>query len=397
MYLATNETPFPNSLNGGGTKRRRQKTKKGTKSELSERKPQPARRSRPRGRDERETIAKITKPLSQIALENPGIHVNDPVKFACRSVEDRHLSMKEGDRIKRPLNVFMLYRKTYQEVAKTLCTKPDHQHVSAICGKSWRELEPKRVRDKFKQLAEVESKKHIEAHPGYKYIPVPGKRTKTEMSSEPPDRNDNIDDENDDTASQLLQSQLVDPAALPRHAIDGTNLYGEHPIQLPQFDFGRHEYWERYGSFQQATPPQSLDHAQGNAQGFPRYAHPHDLYNSYGHMQNGNFDGINMGYSSSIEPSTLSRKQQPMTSGYDPLLSCHGGPVSPYASAAAAIYPPLDAQSGWQPHLAQVPGLWNSMEMNDPYLSKQDEWKIEELEPSQFDRYFDRDFDEAVV
>ncbi|PTB39748.1 hypothetical protein M441DRAFT_110959, partial [Trichoderma asperellum CBS 433.97] len=73
--------------------------------------------------------------------------------------------------IKRPLNAFMLYRKFYQDVAKTCCTKNNHQQVSTVCGDSWKNLESSQLVREFTRLAAEERKRHVEAFPSYKYDP----------------------------------------------------------------------------------------------------------------------------------------------------------------------------------------------------------------------------------
>lgn len=84
----------------------------------------------------------------------------------------------------------MLYRKSYQNVAKTQSVRNNHQHVSSICGESWSNREPPEVVDRFNQLAVIERKMHEQAFPNYRYDPVnPKPRDAAEaVSSAPVDR-----------------------------------------------------------------------------------------------------------------------------------------------------------------------------------------------------------------
>lgn len=107
-----------------------------------------------------------------LATESPHISVEDPSIFAHRSVETRRREAEKGGKIKRPLNAFMLYRKSYQNVAKTQSVRNNHQHVSSICGESWSNREPPAVVERFNQLAVIERKMHEQAFPNYRYDPV---------------------------------------------------------------------------------------------------------------------------------------------------------------------------------------------------------------------------------
>lgn len=70
----------------------------------------------------------------------------------------------------------MLYRKAYQDVAKTQCSRNNHQQVSTICGSSWNGWEPQTIIAHFKELASIEKQMHEGAFPAYKYDPVQAKK-----------------------------------------------------------------------------------------------------------------------------------------------------------------------------------------------------------------------------
>ena len=131
-------------------------------------------RSQAKRSNGKDTSVTLTGPLSEIAYNFPQIKINDVETFAARPKADRlGTSATKDGRIKRPLNAFMLYRKAYQEVARAQCKNEtaDNQAVSRICGASWSRFESERVRKRFKEFATMETTKHREAHPGYKYVP----------------------------------------------------------------------------------------------------------------------------------------------------------------------------------------------------------------------------------
>lgn len=113
------------------------------------------------------------KPLSEVQKEFPQVPVFDIEAFVARTTDERLNETsrnKKAGQIKRPMNAFMLYRKTFQEVAKTQCAQNNHQHVSKVCGAAW-PLEAEAIQYKFTELAKRERENHQKAHPGYKFTP----------------------------------------------------------------------------------------------------------------------------------------------------------------------------------------------------------------------------------
>ncbi|KAF4462912.1 mating type 1-2 [Fusarium albosuccineum] len=128
---------------------------------------------RARAEKAKSTSSILTKPLSEIAKDLPDVPVADIATFVARSTEERLSETsrnKKAGQIKRPMNAFMLYRKAYQEVAKTQCAQNNHQHVSKVCGAGW-PLEPPLVKQMFDEWAKIERMNHQHAHPGYKFTP----------------------------------------------------------------------------------------------------------------------------------------------------------------------------------------------------------------------------------
>lgn len=118
-------------------------------------------------------VARMEKPLSELAKNCKEVPVDDIQAYVNRPIEVRLKEVAEGKepgKIKRPMNSFMLYRKAYQHITKYWCEKNNHQVVSQVCGDSW-PLEPDSVKRQFSDWAQIERHNHQSAHPGYKFSP----------------------------------------------------------------------------------------------------------------------------------------------------------------------------------------------------------------------------------
>lgn len=135
---------------------------------------------------QKKTSSILSKPLSEIAKDMPHVPVADIDAYVSRSVEHRLQETarnKKPGQVKRPMNAFMLYRKAYQEVAKTQCSQNNHQLVSKVCGAGW-PMEPDEVHDKFTGWAKMERTNHQAAHPGYKFTPSKPRKGRAETDGE---------------------------------------------------------------------------------------------------------------------------------------------------------------------------------------------------------------------
>jgi hypothetical protein len=74
------------------------------------------------------------------------------------------------DKIRRPLNCFMAYRKVMQKRLKETHKGMNNKQVSVIIGKMWAN-EPQSTKDQFKKLADECKRQHAIKYPGYKYRP----------------------------------------------------------------------------------------------------------------------------------------------------------------------------------------------------------------------------------
>ena len=102
----------------------------------------------------------ITKRRYRSKIENP-IH------------KKKHRKQKPNY-VKRPLNSFMLYRKsqTQSAMAYALSTnlKLNHQNISQIIGLMW-QTESKEIKDEFAKFAGQEKELHKALYPDYKFCP----------------------------------------------------------------------------------------------------------------------------------------------------------------------------------------------------------------------------------
>lgn len=134
----------------------------------------------------KKTASILSKPLSEIAKDFPHVAVADIAAFVSRSAEQRLQETsrnKKAGQVKRPMNAFMLYRKAYQEVAKTQCTHNNHQLVSKVCGVGW-PMESDEVHEQFTEWAKMERTNHQQAHPGYKFTPSKPRKGRLETDGE---------------------------------------------------------------------------------------------------------------------------------------------------------------------------------------------------------------------
>jgi hypothetical protein len=81
--------------------------------------------------------------------------------------------------VKRPLNSFMLYRKSQTQSAMAYAMssqlKLNHQNISQIIGLMW-QTESKELKDEFARFAGQEKELHRALHPDYKFCPQKKKR-----------------------------------------------------------------------------------------------------------------------------------------------------------------------------------------------------------------------------
>lgn len=123
--------------------------------------------------------------LTQQPISTPGAQPNDyyfnninyAVNQACRS--GRRTRKSKVGHVKRPLNSFMLYRKSQTQSAMAYAVhtqlKLNHQNISQIAGLMW-QTESKEVKEQFTYFANREKEIHRVLHPNYKFCPQKKKK-----------------------------------------------------------------------------------------------------------------------------------------------------------------------------------------------------------------------------
>ncbi|KAF4332582.1 mating type 1-2 [Fusarium beomiforme] len=326
----------------------------------------------------------LSKPLSEAARDFPDIHVADIETFVNRSTEQRLSETsrnKKAGQIKRPMNAFMLYRKAYQEVAKTQCSQNNHQHVSKVCGAAW-VLEPPHVKDNFDQWARIERLNHQRAHPGYKFTPSKPRKAR---------RDGDGDDDYSDNDSVWDGRRGPSGAARKSRFRHSTRL-SETPVAYD---------------------------AAGNVMGEPAMPSYHDMYTypapaqphalSYDDMTPNSYDmGVRQYNGLNMTNEVISRTPSPGAMDYpvhglDGGIANYYGPPEPsfdiapshlFGPAPNDIYNGIPAsvpfgQEGWVSHmesgqdLLPVMGGFEDTTAQDAYLKgNKDDWKVEIMDES---------------
>lgn len=141
--------------------------------------------------DKKEDVLRSDVPLSELAKHMGAF--DDTEAFINRSADVRQEEVKKrrGNKIPRPMNSFMLYRRAYSERAKEWCQQNNHQIVSKATAQSWR-METAETRKFFEKMAREERDNHREAHPTYKF--TPNKNGKQPKKSQKQDQDDEMSD-----------------------------------------------------------------------------------------------------------------------------------------------------------------------------------------------------------
>lgn len=103
-----------------------------------------------------------------------GISMDSDVEINDQSYTKKKHRKKRPDHVKRPLNSFMLYRKSQTQSAMAFAVnsqlKLNHQNISQIIGLMW-QTESKELKDEFANFARQEKEVHRALHPDYKFCP----------------------------------------------------------------------------------------------------------------------------------------------------------------------------------------------------------------------------------
>lgn len=103
-----------------------------------------------------------------------GISMDSDFEINEQSYTKKKHRKKRPDHVKRPLNSFMLYRKSQTQSAMAFAVnsqlKLNHQNISQIIGLMW-QTESKELKDEFANFARQEKEVHRALHPDYKFCP----------------------------------------------------------------------------------------------------------------------------------------------------------------------------------------------------------------------------------
>ena len=195
----------------------------------------------------------LARPLSELAKDYPAIIVADIDAYVHRSTEERIMEVRKSKvpgKVKRPMNAFMLYRKAYHNLARTICTQNNHQVLSQVCGGSWRE-ETDKVNEQFSEWAKIERSNHQTAHPDYKFAPSRLKRTRDDDDEFGPSDGEDRDYEEGLSEYRDRKQQKVDRTRIANTATPLTNL--EQGILPTATLFSNSAHFDIRGS--RAQPP----------------------------------------------------------------------------------------------------------------------------------------------
>ncbi|KAI0829968.1 hypothetical protein F5Y06DRAFT_209753 [Hypoxylon sp. FL0890] len=122
----------------------------------------------------------LEAPLSELVKNITAVQDTNIEEYVNRATDVRKLEVKTAkeQKIKRPMNAFMLYRKAYQNRTKEWKKHDNHQVISQVCGTSWN-MEPQELRDQYDNWAKIERENHRIAFPEYKFAPSKSKNKKT--------------------------------------------------------------------------------------------------------------------------------------------------------------------------------------------------------------------------
>ena len=108
-------------------------------------------------------------PISLLGKDS-SIELFDIEGFVHRGTDERKKEYPDTNKIKRPMNCFIMYRKVYQERIKEYAKENNHQMISCLVTSSWKQ-ESSELREKFAEYAQIERENLYKAFPDYKFQP----------------------------------------------------------------------------------------------------------------------------------------------------------------------------------------------------------------------------------
>ncbi|MCJ1357403.1 MAG: hypothetical protein MMC33_007399 [Icmadophila ericetorum] len=179
-------------------------------------------------------LPQLEAPMSQFfESSDNGKPVKDIFDHVHRSAESRRgVGRRTDEKIKRPMNAFMLYRKAYAEAVAKYMNKNNHQAISKILGASWR-LEPKNIKEIYQQYAEIDKANHQIAFPDYVFQPKKGKKAVVKRKGKP---SESKSIEADDSPTFGYHPNLDEGSRTGSHSIRGEEVYLD-PLMPERMDW----------------------------------------------------------------------------------------------------------------------------------------------------------------
>ncbi|KAI0151921.1 hypothetical protein F4776DRAFT_2192 [Hypoxylon sp. NC0597] len=283
----------------------------------------------------------LEAPLSELVKDITTVQDTNIEEYVNRSIEVReHERITAKDqKIKRPMNAFMLYRKAYQNRTKEWKKHDNHQVISQVCGTSWN-MESQELRDKYDNWAKIERENHKLAFPDYKFTPSKSKNKNNGSVNR--SRVDSDDDGSDlegyewevsappSRNASRAGGPIYDPDA-EYHPPGMRPSYQPYPHQSPPMaHHGRLPYPPAHqSSFQYSNPGKPRPAEYGASLGQHQY---YQQSTSYPHMYGGAMPGHMPSYVENVymnkanSPAGSFHGSSPVDHGYDMMGSAYPPP-----------------------------------------------------------------------
>ncbi|KAJ5659525.1 High mobility group superfamily [Penicillium longicatenatum] len=115
----------------------------------------------------------IGAPMSVTTAHMLHIPIRDMHAWAHRSAEERIEEARKTNKIKRPMNAFMMYRSAYAERAKALINQTNYQVVNREISFSWA-AEAEEIKNHYRDMSNIEKDNHHRTFPEYRFKPNRG-------------------------------------------------------------------------------------------------------------------------------------------------------------------------------------------------------------------------------
>ncbi|KAI1415694.1 hypothetical protein F5Y13DRAFT_207359 [Hypoxylon sp. FL1857] len=295
----------------------------------------------------------LEAPLSVLVKDISTVQDTNIEEYVNRTAEVRkhEVDASKEQKIKRPMNAFMLYRKAYQNRTKEWKKHDNHQVISQVCGTSWN-MEPQELRDQYDAWAKVERDNHRAAFPDYRFTPSKSKNKKKNGAG------NRARTESDDDGSDL-EGYDWDVSAPPSRngSRDGRSIYDPdadyHPPGMrPSYSaytphqsppIGHHPHLQyppaHQSSFQFSNPGKPRPAEYGTNLGQNQYyqqttSYPHHMYGGAmpGHVPS-YVENVYMAKANS--PASF-HTTSPVDHGYDMMGSAYPPPPQPHPQLSHA-------------------------------------------------------------